>query len=342
VVARLPLGGAFPARGLGSVKVDVLAVGVSDASANEDAPCEPFVVADSGGRVILDLDRTWALGAVATVLGTEVPVSPRPLSPGERGVAGALAAAALSRLGLVAPLQLSPLAGVAREAGTPFMDLSLVIQHPAARVGRLRLWNSHMLPGAGVHPSRAARIPVLATLELARTMVTRASLASVGRGDALVFEGHPPAGPSHGVTLGVGPFAAAARLDGQGTLTLRGPLTTRPSRSVALSRTASETIESRAAKEKRMSEASASPPSDAMMSITAALAVAPVEVVAEVGRITLRGEELAGLCAGAVLSLGKPLAQGITLSVAGAVVARGLLVDVDGTLAVQVTEVVLT
>jgi flagellar motor switch/type III secretory pathway protein FliN len=77
----------------------------------------------------------------------------------------------------------------------------------------------------------------------------------------------------------------------------------------------------------------------ARIDVTAALAAAPVEVVAEVGRIVLRGDEVLGLGPGVVLSMGGPRVDEVTLRVGGQVWAEGELVDVEGALAVRVTRV---
>lgn len=72
----------------------------------------------------------------------------------------------------------------------------------------------------------------------------------------------------------------------------------------------------------------------------AVLAEAPVEVVAELGRVTLRGDEVLGLAPGTVLSFpgGVPQAPPtVRLRVGGEIWADGELVDVDGELAVRVT-----
>ena len=77
---------------------------------------------------------------------------------------------------------------------------------------------------------------------------------------------------------------------------------------------------------------------DSKTDATAVLASAPVEVVAELGRVTMRGDELLGLGAGAVLALGRGR-QNVSLCVAGEVWAEGEIVDVDGQLGVRVTRV---
>ena len=65
------------------------------------------------------------------------------------------------------------------------------------------------------------------------------------------------------------------------------------------------------------------------------LATAPVEVVAEIGRFTLRGDELAGLLAGGVLSLGPRRTDAIQLRVGGQPWAVGELVSVGDELGVR-------
>ena len=69
---------------------------------------------------------------------------------------------------------------------------------------------------------------------------------------------------------------------------------------------------------------------------TTVLGAASIEVVAELGRITLRGDELLGLAPGAVLALGAGR-TGISLRVGGEVWAEGEIVDIDGELGVRVT-----
>jgi flagellar motor switch/type III secretory pathway protein FliN len=66
------------------------------------------------------------------------------------------------------------------------------------------------------------------------------------------------------------------------------------------------------------------------------LAAASLEVVAELGRVTLRGDELLGLAPGAVLAMGAGRTS-ISLRVGGEVWAHGEIVDIDGELGVRVT-----
>src|SRR5262249_34688995 len=76
--------------------------------------------------------------------------------------------------------------------------------------------------------------------------------------------------------------------------------------------------------------------SDSATDVTAVLAAASIEVVAELGRVSLRGEEVLGLAPGAVLALGARRDR-VSLRVGGEVWADGEIVDVDGELGVRVT-----
>ena len=69
---------------------------------------------------------------------------------------------------------------------------------------------------------------------------------------------------------------------------------------------------------------------------TTVLAAASIEVVAELGRVSLRGDELLGLAPGAVLAIGMGR-TGVALRVGGEIWAEGEIVDIDGELGVRVT-----
>jgi flagellar motor switch/type III secretory pathway protein FliN len=68
------------------------------------------------------------------------------------------------------------------------------------------------------------------------------------------------------------------------------------------------------------------------------LAAAPVEIVAEIGRVTLRGDELLGMLRGSVVSIGPRRPDLVTLRVGGRAWARGELCNLDGALGVRLTE----
>ena len=65
-----------------------------------------------------------------------------------------------------------------------------------------------------------------------------------------------------------------------------------------------------------------------------------VEIVCELGRVSMSGRELVELEPGAVVQIARPLSGPIDLTVGGRLVARGELVDVEGDLGVRLTEIV--
>lgn len=65
-----------------------------------------------------------------------------------------------------------------------------------------------------------------------------------------------------------------------------------------------------------------------------------VEIVCELGRVSMSGRELVELEPGAVIPIPRPLAGPIDLTVGGRLVGRGELVDVEGDLGVRLTELV--
>ena len=79
--------------------------------------------------------------------------------------------------------------------------------------------------------------------------------------------------------------------------------------------------------------------SDSNTDTTTVLAAATIEVVAEIGRIALRGDEVLGLVPGAVLAVGNGR-TGVSLRVGGEIWADGEIVDIDGELGVRVTRLV--
>ena len=75
---------------------------------------------------------------------------------------------------------------------------------------------------------------------------------------------------------------------------------------------------------------------------TTVLAAAPIEIVAQLGRVTLRADEVSALKAGAVLALPAKAASRIELRIGDQLWARGELIDLDGQLAVRLISVTAT
>jgi flagellar motor switch/type III secretory pathway protein FliN len=268
------------------------------------------------GRVAVD--PLFAVRVVDRVLGgraTRPPVI-RALGPAERGVLAAVLAPLWDRLGVTVDL------GVV-SARKPDVA-AIVVRIDADGVsGNVRLtpagpdgfWSER---GAAGWQARAKRLRVGAQVEIARTGLHYRELAALVAGDAVVFDGvGADAFAAHASWPGrlrVGGFAAALSVGVGGELTI---------------------VDGFCAEQGEELKMAAG---DSKTDATVVLASAPVEVVAELGRITMRGDELLGLAAGAVLALGRGR-QSVSLCVAGEVWADGEIVEVDGQLGVRVTRV---
>jgi flagellar motor switch protein FliN len=164
------------------------------------------------------------------------------------------------------------------------------------------------------------------SVEAARTSLAGAAFASAEPGDTVVFDGVAPLGEgAWPVRVHLGACSFPAHLQPEGTLLRRGPL--------------------RNESEPRMSSEDANitapvPSLPLSEDASRALAAAPVEIVAELGRLTVRGDELAGLIDGGVLALGPRRPAQVALRVGGRIWAHGELVAIDDELGVRITELV--
>ena len=289
----------------------------------------------------LELDAALAHRIVGVALGRELEVSVERLGVGARGVLAGFVASALYALG--APLTLA-LAAPERATLHAAGAVALAVRvSTAGGAGWARL---------DVPPNwlaRAARVPadmaaiaaftIDASVELARTTLTAGELAAVGSGDAVVFDGVPSVGGSAEdlwpARLVVGPYAADARLTGDATVVVEREFDRelsaaaggrpRPEEDVLIDTDApSRVVENLGA-------------AGGLADATALLTSAPVQVVAELARLRLRGDEVLGLGPGAVFRLGGPRDATVALRAGGLAWAEGVLVDVDGELGVRVT-----
>ncbi|HEV3032991.1 MAG TPA: FliM/FliN family flagellar motor switch protein [Polyangia bacterium] len=188
----------------------------------------------------------------------------------------------------------------------------------------------------GVPPPTDAALGALEVeirVELARTSLEVAALAGVIAGDAVVFDGEPgPASLARSVRVIFGDFAAFGWLAEDGRVTLEDAFRPAPA-SVPARPFVDEAGSEDVTREMHMRDETI----DETANLTAALAAAPIEVIAELGRVTLRGEDVVGLGPGAVLAFGRVGAAPVLLRVGGEVWAEGELCDVDGELGVRVT-----
>ena len=256
----------------------------------------------------------------------------RALGPAERGVLVALLAPLLDAIGWSTDLAAAPESTVGSSghaiavnvegsfgAGVLWLDLPATgsLDIPAADSAG-ELWRQ-----------RASGLPIEARLEIATTYLPSAELAVLSTGDALVFDGvgfAPFAPDAEWVAqLTIGAHAAPLRIDPQGALFLTGDFRLTDAadwRNV-------DVIEE--GEEKSMDVRG---PTEMA---TAALAAAPIEIIAELARITLRGEEVLGLAPGVVLTVPVSRTRAVLLRAGGEVWAEGELCNVDGELGVRVT-----
>jgi flagellar motor switch/type III secretory pathway protein FliN len=307
---------------LGSSTVSIAGLGDARESAGSPNP----VLSVRGGIVLgrLSVDAALAARIVDAALGG-IGLGPavRALGPAERGVlAGALG-------GLFDGVGWS--VGLAPPAGEDF-DLAAIVMRIETKVGggtlELQLSASSLGAGGGMFRAggalarRLSRIPLAAEVRIASTQLRAVDVAAVGPGDAVVFDGVPAerfaASARWPAKLTIGDAASGSwpiHVDSEGIAMVAGKREAQT-------------------EEEQMSGSGNTEDAD----MTAALAAVPVEVVAELGRVTLRGEELAGLAPGAVFTVGAGRGN-VSLWVGGERWADGEIVDVDGELGVRVTRV---
>jgi type III secretion system YscQ/HrcQ family protein len=316
--ARLPARWTVAMPPLGEATMSL--VGFDPNPARADAIDLAVSYGTERGRV--SVEPALAVRLVDAVLGGEAIFSPaRSAGPAERGVLAGLLAPAFDRLG--GSVNLDPV-GTSDERGEPTAGLAFLLETVVAS-GWLRLTapSADWPASADVTDAwarRARRVPVTAEMQLASTGIPAGAFAGIVVGDAIVFDGTAAAAFAADVPWGgrlrIGDHVAEIVVDVSGKVSLAGGF-------------------SPARKEERHMGVSDSNTD----STTTVLAAASIEVVAELGRITLRGDELLGLAPGAVLALGAQR-KGVALRVGGEIWADGEIVDIDGELGVRVTRIV--
>jgi type III secretion system YscQ/HrcQ family protein len=332
VLADIPAQWRVELPPLGGATLTVLGTDLDPGG--QDSSAEPSVgeactLTIARGRDVGRLAVSSALAArlVDAALGSRGGLaSARTLGPAERGVLVALLAPVLAPLGWWLTLAPAPTAAT---AGTS-ISVALRIEGGFG-VGALRL-DLPLVPSGSLRhwPARAGGLPVVARLEIAATELPAADAVGLAVGDAVVFDGRPAARylasagadePWEG-QLAVGAHAAPVQVQPNGELELVGEfeMTATPfERTVTIQ------------KEGAMDFSGPTEKAGAV------LAAAPIEVVAELARITLRGDEVLGLAPGVVLTVAADRRHAIALRVGGEIWAEGELVDVEGELGVRVT-----
>lgn len=314
------------ARGLGQVSINVERADPWPWRADAGrAPSEStfVLVRDDGSLGSLTVERFFALALVRAALGAPSPPVLRPLSPAERGVLGAMVASVLQASG----------SGRIRTSLEPPRALvgDLVAVHLGIRTATLTGLALLEVPVEWL-PSQALAMPAEAgwlletelLLEVARTSLPGESWALAEVGDAVVFEGVSALDDEAPwpCDIHIGPQTARGQLAPRGELSVAGPFL--PAVVNGASVNSDEDISSTGVV-----------PDDAAN----LLASAPVEIVAEIGRLPMRGDEVMGLVNGTVIALGERRRDMVTLRVGGRPWARGELVNVEDQLGVRITEI---
>jgi type III secretion system YscQ/HrcQ family protein len=321
-LAALPSGAEVAVAGVGPVILRYAGLDDRGPAAAEQVAFG-LARARGAGRILVPV--TFARKLVAAAVGADEPPAPRRLGTGERGLLAGFLAAVIDGLG--ADLSLSLLSPPAIDGA-----LRVAIDVATARAaGRVAL----EMPPQWIRDAtdekrwreRAQALPVTVELELARTSLRRGELAALEIGDAVVFDGYAAVPPAPGapwpLALAIGDHETRATCSSDGGIRVEGAFRRVHAPAARLLGSGQ--------KEKTMER----PP--ATIDSAAVLAAAPVEVIAELGRLTLRGEEVLALAPGVVIALGGARPSAVSLRVGGEIWAEGELVNVDGELAVRVT-----
>jgi type III secretion system YscQ/HrcQ family protein len=285
-----------------------------------------------GGRSALVVVESALAGKLArAALGLDEPElgAPRPLTLAEEGAVEFLVAA-------LCGADVAQVSGVVGEAAVAAFTAALGdgwlavaqahVRSPAGAgwarlfvpdVTRLGAPPLRALEALEARAQRLADATVALRLEVGRTAVAREDLSGLGAGDVILFERFGVRDARGGpVTLRLGRGGFGARLDGDAL-----------------------TIEEHFRLNRGVSTMEFDPSHKGeAASADQLLRELPVEVVCELGRVTMSGRELMELRPGAVIPAGRPLSGPVDLTVGGRVVARGELVDVEGEIGVRITQ----
>jgi flagellar motor switch/type III secretory pathway protein FliN len=260
------------------------------------------------GRVALDVALAHRIVALALEVAPYDDFSAvGPLGLGARGlVAGFVASALHAFRAPLAVALVAPSAEALRAEGAVSLALRVRVAGGAGWA-RLDVPPDWLADAARVStdPAALGALTFEAVIELARTTLRAEELAGLALGDAVVFDGVSAvvSGAPWPARLVVEAYAAEASVSAEARVTVTREFDGTP-----------------------VVETTALP-----------VALAPLEVVAELARVTLRGHEVLGLGPGASLELAGTRGSRVALRVGGEVRAEGVLVDIDGALGVRVT-----
>jgi flagellar motor switch/type III secretory pathway protein FliN len=298
-----------------------------------------FQQGNDWGRI--RIDRQLASAVVNRALGTGAFLVDRSLGRGERGVLAAALAETLRVLGSSWRISLQTMRP---PIAAPSLTLRITVDGQGGAgaivggIAYLDVPGRWLDGGRAVSEDEAPRIETVVALELSTTKLPAREWAAVSIGDAVVFDGVSAASRTTdwAVRVRVGAHAAPATIDSAGNVRLLDGFRPVPIASRGILRKNEERMDDND-NSKTPGQAT---PGRATIEATQLLGGAPIEIVAELGRIVVRGDEILSLTRGGVVSFAGPRSRAISLRVGDEIWARGELVDVDGELGVRITETV--
>lgn len=291
--------------------------------------------ATGDGRVgYLVLDGDTALRLLAGTLALPGPRLIRRLGAAERGIVTATIAACFRACGLDLKIALGnrPWRSEALARLTVLADFGSFREH--VRLDVPPDWIPE--PSGRALATEAGRrdLPIEVAFELGRTLLTAADWSGADTGDAVVFDivdagRSDPATTAHGWTGSIvcGGFAADAVMTPEGRASVTGEFQAFGD--------GTANAANRSLIEQNGRDLMAGVDRESVSRTV--LASAPIEVVAEIGRTTLRADEVLGLGPGSVLGFSPPRGGQVILRVGDQRWAEGELVTVDGQLGVRLT-----
>lgn len=284
----------------------------------ERQPCRAALeLADGSAHVVVGMEPALATAAIARLLGRQPSVGPTgaPLDSALSGALAALLIEAARRAGGELPLRLGALpAHAGAEPGISVRATVLLDGRPYDAVALVR---GAAVESEPLSADALGELPLALRLVVALSSAEPAELAELRPGSAWM--------PGAGWWIDAGGsgsavLAAPGGERGVGVdLTPDGAMVVREARSLE-----SETVDS-------MTD-------DVSQTAAEAALDAPVVVRVEMGAVSMTAREWAGLRPGDVIETGRRIAEPVVLRIAGRVVARGELVDVEGELGVRIRE----
>ncbi len=282
--------------------------------------CEALDLDGPGCPGQLLIDRSLALCWVHRVVGLAPPLTLGPLSRIERGIMEGVSAVVASYLGLDISLRLY--SGTGPRAIPHPITLAFLVECDGL-FGRAWLRASPELIEQ-IWASWARGTKTALRMELARTDVPCSDLAGAGEGDLVVFEGTAPlsAGQPWPLRICMGARALPARLLPDGAIVVEGDQS-------------AESRDSGLASSPLSSPAAAGSRGEDLPCAAGVEVVHDAVVAVEIGNPELQGKALLRLLQGEALCL--PRTRDVHLTCREATWAEGIITEIDGALAVQIT-----